>query len=641
MSTIHFSIWGIRDGFERNGMFHTHDISSVKALQKDRFRDISTKVGSSGFYMIHRTGGYLMISFVNTRIREARTTSDLGRPGHVVFSLILPENLQLNQSPRLILRAISDLYAERVKDGTKNNFEAEEIQYYLSGLSTRPRNTQATFLSGSHFTYYSDESQLDEFLTGDASIAHLSEWLWLYNPPNANGTYANAIYWEGSYFDVAKVRQERTISIERQKKEEIDRRNEEQQHIQYLQALEKQLTTHIEQGAILEALKVWNDSPYKLHISPNLKAALQREEDKIHANQVKAQHQKEDNDCLEELNRAFRGNNLELALTWFNKLHDKTHPRLAIEVKQKLQAYEQDKLQQQAQEEERMRSERADSERKHKRNKGIILGSALGVLVLFVLSFFTMVPAFLWDSDGDGFHNYRNDNCPAVSGTCQGCLDSDNDGFADSKDECPTESSTTCKGCPDRDNDGVADKADSCLNEPGSSNCSGCPDSDNDGVQDSLDHCKDVPGVKYMHGCPDTDAPEEPKTTDDTQKLLNGEAVKVPAELGNYVVKNKWLRLKNKRYEYSDYEKTGYIKVAKNEMVEKLNAFYGLQVPLPEQNPKPPKGPVGPKPPKGKGLTPAEEAELNGLIVIEKNGGLLTIPEQRRKKELEMKKVKQ
>ena len=638
MSTIHFSIWGIRDGFERNGMFHTHDIAPVKALQKDRFRDISTKVGSFGFYMIQRAGGYTMISFVNTRIREARTTSELGRPGHVVFSLILPENLQLNQSPRLILKAISDLYTERVKDGTKNNFEAEEIQHYLSGLSTRVRNTQAPFLSGSHFTYYSDESQLDEFLTGDASIAHLSEWLWLYNAPDANGTYANAIYWEGSYFDVAKVRQERTISIERQKKEENDRRNEEQQRIQYLQALEKQLTTHIEQGAIQEALKVWNDSPYKLHISPNLKAALQREEDKINANQVKAQHQKEDNDCLEELNRAFRGNNLDHALTWYNKLHDKTHPRLAIEVKQKLQAYEQDKLQQQAQEEERMRSERADSERKHKRNKGIILGSALGVLVLFVLSFFTMVPAFLWDSDGDGFHNYRNDNCPAVSGTCQGCLDSDNDGFADSKDECPTESSTTCKGCPDRDNDGVADKADSCLNEPGSSNCSGCPDSDNDGVQDSLDHCKDVPGVKYMHGCPDTDAPEEPKTTDDTQKLLNGEAVKVPAELGNYVVKNKWLRLKNKRYEYSDYEKTGYIKVAKNEMVEKLNAFYGLQVPLPQQNPKPPV--KDPKPPKGKGLTTEEAAELNGLIVIEQNGGLLNTEQKRRKTTLEMKKIK-
>jgi hypothetical protein len=640
MSTIHFSIWGIRDGFERNGMFHTHDISSVKALQKDRFRDISTKVGSSGFYMIHRTGGYLMISFVNTRIREARTTSELGRPGHVVFSLIFPENLQLNQSPRLILKAISDFYAERVKDGTKNNFEAEEILHYISGLSARPRNTQAPFLSGSHFTYYSDESQLDEFLTGDASIAHLSEWLWLYNPPNANGTYANAIYWEGSYFDVAKVRQERTISIERQKKEEIDRRNEEQQHIQYLQALEKQLNTYIEQGAILEALKVWNDSPYKLHISPNLKAALQREEDKINANQVKAQHQKEDNDCLEELNRAFRGNNLDLALTWYNKLHDKTHPRLAIEVKQKLQVYEQDKLQQQAQEEDRMRSERADSERKRKRNKGIIIGGVAGVILLFVLSFFTMFPAFLWDSDGDGFHNYRNDNCPAVSGTCQGCLDSDNDGFVDSEDECPKESSTTCKGCPDSDNDGVADKADSCLNEMGSSNCSGCPDSDNDGVQDSLDHCKDVPGVKYMHGCPDTDAPEEPKTMDDTQKLQNGEAVMVPKAFGNYVVTKKWLRLKNNRYEYSDYEKTAYKPVSKNETVEKLNAFYGLQVPLPQENPQPPKGPVGPKPPKA-GLTDSEQSELIQLIAKEQTGKLLTTVEQRRKKELEIKKGKQ
>ena len=274
------------------------------------------------------------------------------------------------------------------------------------------------------------------------------------------------------------------------------------------------------------------------------------------------------------------------------------------------------------------------------KRKTVLLVSATGVLVLFVLSFFTMFPAFLWDSDGDGFHNYRNDNCPAVSGTCQGCLDSDNDGFADSEDECPKESSKTCKGCPDRDNDGVADKADSCLNEPGSPNCSGCPDKDSDGVSDSLDQCPEEKGIKSNQGCPDTDAPEEPKTTDDTQKLLNGEAVKVPAELGNYVVKNKWLRLKNKRYEYSDYEKTGYIKVAKNEMVEKLNAFYGLQVPLPEQNPKPPKGPVGPKPPKGTGLTQAEEAELNDLSVKEANGGLLSEKEKNRKRTLEAKKNK-
>ena len=251
-------------------------------------------------------------------------------------------------------------------------------------------------------------------------------------------------------------------------------------------------------------------------------------------------------------------------------------------------------------------------ERKHKRNKGIILGSASGVLVLFVLSFFTMVPAFLWDSDGDGFHNYRNDNCPAVSGTCQGCLDSDNDGFADSEDECSKESSTTCKGCPDSDNDGVADKADSCLNEPGISNCSGCPDRDSDGVSDSLDQCPEEKGLKINQGCPETQAPP---TIDDTQKLQNGEAVKVPSAFGNYVVTKKWLRLKNNGYEYSEYEKRAYKPVNTKETVEKLNAFYGLQIPISQENPKPPKGPVGPKHPK---VPEPEDFNLSAEIIHKK-----------------------
>jgi hypothetical protein len=150
-------------------------------------------------------------------------------------------------------------------------------------------------------------------------------------------------------------------------------------------------------------------------------------------------------------------------------------------------------------------------QRKQKRNKGIILGSVAAVIVLSVLSFFTMVPAFLWDSDGDGFHNYLYDNCPAVSGTCQGCLDSDNDGFVDTEDECPKESSTTCKGCPDSDNDGVADKSDNCVNEPGSPNCSGCPDKDSDGVSDSLDKCPEDKGLKSHQGCPEIQPKPEPE----------------------------------------------------------------------------------------------------------------------------------
>ena len=266
----------------------------------------------------------------------------------------------------------------------------------------------------------------------------------------------------------------------------------------------------------------------------------------------------------------------------------------------------------------------------------VLLGSVGGGALLFVLSFFTMFPAFLWDIDGDGFHNYRNDDCPAVSGTCKGCLDSDNDGIADPEDECPKESSKTCKGCPDKDNDGVADKADSCVNEPGSPNCSGCPDKDSDGVSDSLDQCPEEEGLKINRGCPEI---QDSPTMNDAQKLQNGEAVKVPSEFYNYVVENKWLRLKNNRYEYSDYEKTAYKPVSKNETVEKLNAFYGLQVPVPQQNPKPKsEGVKGPKTTK-KGLSQNEQADLNFLILKERNGELLTPIERARMKDLEMKKT--
>jgi hypothetical protein len=134
-----------------------------------------------------------------------------------------------------------------------------------------------------------------------------------------------------------------------------------------------------------------------------------------------------------------------------------------------------------------------------------------------------------------------------------------------------------------------------------------------------------------VHGSPEI---QDTPTTDDTQKLQNGEAVMVPTAFGNYVITKKWLRLKKKRYEYSDYEKTAYKPVSKNETVEKLNAFYGLQVPLPQQNPKPPV--KGPKTPKGNGLTPAEEEELNGLILRYNNQELLSPQEKARMTELKM-----
>jgi hypothetical protein len=264
--------------------------------------------------------------------------------------------------------------------------------------------------------------------------------------------------------------------------------------------------------------------------------------------------------------------------------------------------------------------------------KTVLLVSAAGVLVLFVLSFFTMVPAFLWDSDGDGFHNYRNDNCPAVSGTCQGCLDSDNDGFVDSEDECPKESSTTCKGCPDKDNDEVADKADSCLNKPGSSSCSGCPDKDSDGVSDSLDQCPEEKGSANFHGCS-----KERMVELERKKLEQGLAIKAPpsckATAGEH-----WIRFVNGHYEFSKFETKGFKDVKSNQTVQELNAYFELKGTL---KPKPIIVKPEPKPkPMEKGLTHAEQAELNHLRAIEQNGGLLNREQIWRKKELEMKRRK-
>jgi hypothetical protein len=116
--------------------------------------------------------------------------------------------------------------------------------------------------------------------------------------------------------------------------------------------------------------------------------------------------------------------------------------------------------------------------------------------------------------------------------------------------------------------------------------------------------------------------------------LLNGEAVMVPSAFGNYVVTKKWLRLKNNCYEYSDYEKRAYKSVSTKETVEKLNAFYNLQVPLPQQNPQTPKGPVVPKPPKEKGLTEAQIARIAQLKQKQKTTAL-TREELNELKELE------
>ena len=282
------------------------------------------------------------------------------------------------------------------------------------------------------------------------------------------------------------------------------------------------------------------------------------------------------------------------------------------------------------------------SENKTRNNKTLfqftkkqVAGLTFSLLCLVILSYFTMIPAFIWDKDGDGFHTYRNDNCPEELGkTCNGCPDADNDQIADKDDYCKTSKGlASANGCPDSDGDGIKDADDQCLTEFGTTGCKGCPDSDGDNVTDGLDNCPNEKGLKQYNGC--LQDPSSLARAKDKAALEAGNAVRVLGDIGNYKVANKWLIFKDGHYEYSVYEKKKYKAVETQEIVEILNQYYGLQGIL--KKPAIVTQPPGPKPTSG-GLTQAEESELNGLIAKENSGTMLTQKERSRKEALKNKK---
>ena len=182
-----------------------------------------------------------------------------------------------------------------------------------------------------------------------------------------------------------------------------------------------------------------------------------------------------------------------------------------------------------------------------------------GSLLLLSFSFFSLYPAFLWDSDGDGFHTYREDACPDVFGVISGCPDQDNDGVADHQDHCPTVFGTI----------------------------DGCPDKDGDGVPDVIDECDTLIGKKEDKGCPPKTTVEKPNNTEedyqrnntDSDKLKNGKAVLTP-KTGKFIqqaMAGKWLRFNNNHFEYSDFENKQFKPISSDKTLKLLNDYYQLK----------------------------------------------------------------
>jgi hypothetical protein len=654
MSNIDISIWGIRDGFQQGGFFHSHNFSAVKEIQQDRFRSVKNAIGREGFFMTHRKDGKFIVTYCYTSIKEYNPTSKRG--AYVCFSFIIDEVLTFSTSPRSVLKELAALYVKRVGDTNSNNFDAEDIQTYTRKIQTEQKRTSGSVLSGNHYMYYTAQEKIDEVLTGKLAFVNLSELVLIPNneiDPKTNSFHDIDFYDEAfgakpSYFNLKseKDRHEDDELIRRQKAEQdlINKEKErilQEEELKQGKQLDSQLAILLNQNRFDEAIKLYKESPagIKSKISQQVANDLKHRLQKRDSDDVEKRKRQEDKEKIDEINTALLNGDLDSAVLSYNKLHDKFTKDLPEEKRKQIQAHNTKKLEDEARIQKENSDKAKQEAKKKKRLKIVLFSSFLGILLLFLIGFFTTFPGFIWDADGDGYHTYLEDDCPDEKGTINGCPDSDKDGVIDKNDDCPKEKGNV-NGCPDSDKDGVADKDDDCDTIPGSIENKGCP------VEQKTDTIiKNSPVSKGADV-----APQE-----ESDKLLNGKAVLTPSD-GNFqdqTIGHKWLRFNNKNYEFSDFENKQFNPVASKETVDLLNQYYGLKGVLKQggttTTPPPPQTKTKPqtnsgqtttppeqttKPPKSKTkLTLDEERELNDLQVKESTTPL-SRNERNRKKTL-------
>ena len=426
-----------------------------------------------------------------------------------------------------------------------------------------------------------------------------------------------------------------------QEKEKQDQQEREKERIRVEKEIGKgkQLDSDIaillSQNKLDEAIKLFEDAPagIKSKISQQVSNDLKHRLQKRDSDDVENRKRQEDKVRIAEIEKLLQQGDLENAWTLFVKIHDKFSKDLPDEKRKQLQAYNAQKLEEEARIQKENSDKAKQEAKKKKRLKIVLFSSFLGILLLFLIGFFTTFPGFIWDADGDGYHTYLEDDCPQEKGTINGCPDSDKDGVPNNLDKCPK-----VKG-----------------------NVNGCPDSDKDGVIDSDDKCPDKAGK--VNGCPDTINDKSPLSPvedvaqqDDIDSLLNNEAVTTPknGSFSGQIVAGKWLRFKNKNYEYSDFKNKQFKPVTSQETVDLLNMYYELKGKLKQGVTTTPKETASEPPKKDgqiitspkqtnsktntKGLTEGELKELKELQDKEKSPTPLNQQEREKKKELERKK---
>lgn len=658
---IEISIWGIRRGFEKEGFFHTHNNAAIKASQQDRFRNICNNIGNKGFFNIQHIQGKTIVSYIDSGVREYLPTGP--RPGYAVFSLIIPSQEVFEQSPRAVLLELAHFYRSRVGESNQNNFNSAEIEYFLNKLKLVPAQNLHIREQVSAYAYYADAAQIDHFLTGNIPFAAFGELLFIpsdYNP--ATGKYKEIEFIDDSLRSTpqmidlrqaeAQFMRERENEIAKQREEEKRKKDLQQQQ----QFFEQELINMLKLGKKEEALQKYEQSPLRSYINPAIAHQLNQFKQEQEVQNKSALLQQQDERLVDELLMAWRSREMDLALSLYKKLSNRTHPNLTFDIISKLKQYDANLKQMRQEEEDNKKAAREEEEKKAKKKKSIILLSFVSIIGLFAASFFLKIPAGIWDKDSDGVYNW-SDVCPNEKGLAEfdGCPDQDKDGIEDSKDKCIKDPGTViCQGCPDQDEDSITDAKDACPDEFGTKECKGCPDRDEDGVADKNDKCPNSGGNVDKHGCPISAGTTIPPSgnTDITNGTINTKDFPRLLSIFNM----RYIRVNNNNYEISE-NGINFKLITKKEQIDALNSEFNKSIPggtkktgvtttpggnKPPATTKPPvttKLPVTTKPPSSGGPTdfPSTQVEL----INSKYGKYQTETNQTKKDKLkkEIKKI--
>jgi len=530
MSLIKVSIWGIKDGFEPNGIFHTHDLPDVKRLwiENDSYRDFS----SQDCYIIQYTEAHVVVSLYHSKVKEYAAPGKQRRPGYVIISLIIPGGKCFSSSPLGVLKRLLAKYKEEIVDSNTRNitWNTQDIDPFVNALTLQlgpiGRRPEKKFLE------FISEDQIADLLKCDKAFANFEELILVPQGTTVRGrTPLNLQLEEVNYI--------------KQQEEEARRKEAERQLNEKVRLEEDLIRTLCAENNWDEALKRFQAFSERAMLSGDLQQKMSGYQSKLFQQNEDQKKKEADERKLKPLNEALRNGDAARAVDIYDSLF--FQDIVPLELTTLIYQYKKE-LSQQREDEERQRKEK-----ERKKKLFIFLGAgAFGLLtLLFSISFLMSWPTFLYDNDGDGIVNVQ-DKCPEVPGLSkfEGCKDSDGDGVGDNKDECPKEKGVkNCQGCKDQDKDGIRD-----LDDP-------CP-------KDSLNQCKD----------------SIPKSLEENKRI------KIPDNVPESVskLKNQFVWYKDGKWYFSKDEKKGINdqEIKTCESYNYLNKRYQQKFKCPFEKPK-------------------------------------------------------